>query len=167
MQETCALQVQLRKAQDTLKIAGQGVIAFGLWSTAKSVLYSMLQWDSIVEKTMMDAEHARTFAVVAYIVVMAIILGFEIMIRLYIGRSAVSESRGKRKNSAYIVLALTLSTLSLTFLIIAALISEGAASPVDYAKSIVVEATSVFTSLELCTSAIRIRKLRKQMAGEG
>ena len=167
MQETCALQVQLRKSQDTLKIAGQGVIAFGLWSTAKSVLYSMLQWNSITEEMTMDAEYSRAFAVIAYIIVMAIILGIDIMIRLYIGRSAVSESRGKKKSSAYIVLALTLSALSLTLLIIATLISDKAASPVDYAKSIVVEATSVFTSLELCTSAIRIRKLRKQIAGEG
>ena len=44
MRENDALQIQLRKNQDTLKIVGLGVMAFGAWSIIRTYHISMEQY---------------------------------------------------------------------------------------------------------------------------
>ena len=134
MRENDALQIQLRKNQDTLKIVGLGVMAFGIMKTM-------------------------------YFFMTAVVLAVEIAIRLYIGRSAVAEGKGERKGPGYIVVAflITLIGLALTF---TAIVVPGIRIELNLEAlmSLFVEITSAVITLEMCWSAVRVRKLLRQLA---
>ena len=167
MRENDALQIQLRKNQDTLKIVGLGVMAFGAWSIVKSILYTTAQWSSIKEEIVVP-EANETLAKMVYLFMIAVTMAVEIAIRLYIGRSAVAEGKGERKGPGYIVVAflITLIGLALTF---TAIVVPGIRIELNLEAlmSLFVEITSAVITLEMCWSAIRVRKLRRQLAEQG
>jgi len=164
MRENDALQIQLRKNQDTLKIVGLGVMAFGAWSIVKSILYTTAQWSSIKEEIVVP-EANETIAKMVYLFMIAVILTVEIAIRLYIGRSAIAEGRGERRRPGYIVVAFLITAIGLT-LTVTAFVVPGIRMELnlDLLASLFVEITSAVITLEMCWSAIRVRKLRRQLA---
>ena len=164
MQENDALQIQLRKNQDTLKIVGLGVMVFGVWSIVKSILYTTAQWSSIVEEITVP-EVSETIMKTMYLFMIAVILTVEIAIRLYIGRSAVAEGKGERKRPGYIVVAFLIALISLA-LTFTAIVVPGIRIELNLEAlmSLFVEITSAVITLEMCWSAIRVRKLRRQLA---
>ena len=118
MRENDTLQIQLRKNQDTLKIVGLGVMAFGAWSIVKSILYTTAQWSSIKEEIVVP-EANETIAKMVYLFMIAVILTVEIAIRLYIGRSAIAEGRGERRRPGYVVVAFLITAIGLTLTVTA------------------------------------------------
>ena len=164
MRENDALQIQLRKNQDTLKIVGLGVMAFGAWSIVKSILYTTAQWSSIKEEIVVP-EANETIAKMVYLFMIAVILTVEIAIRLYIGRSAIAEGRGERRRPGYVVVAFLITAIGLT-LTVTAFVVPGIRMELnlDLLASLFVEITSAVITLEMCWSAIRVRKLRRQLA---
>ena len=167
MQENDALHIQLRKNQDTLKIVGLGVMAFGAWSIVRTILYTTFQWNSIIEN-MVEQELSAKTAGIMYIIVSVMIMAVEIAIRLYIGRSAIAEGKGERKRPGYIVVAflIALMDLSLMFFFFILLGTRTEIS-LDALVTMFVELTSTVILLEMCQSAIRVRKLRRQIAEQG
>ena len=167
MQDTEELKVQLRKNQDTLKIVGQGVIAFGIWSIVKTVLSSALSWSSIREQ--MDAPGVSDAMLVsAFVFVMAVLLAIVLLIRLYIGRAGIAEGRGQRRGGGYIVAAFLLAGVDFTLQIfsLAESLRLGGRPLMDMAITLVVELTSCITLVEMGVSAIRVRKLRRLLEPE-
>jgi hypothetical protein len=164
MRENDTLQIQLRKNQDTLKIVGLGVMAFGAWSIVKSILYTTAQWSSIKEEIVVP-EANETIAKMVYLFMIAVILTVEIAIRLYIGRSAIAEGRGERRRPGYVVVAFLITAIGLT-LTVTAFVVPGIRMELnlDLLASLFVEITSAVITLEMCWSAIRVRKLRRQLA---
>ena len=164
MRENDALQIQLRKNQDTLKIVGLGVMAFGAWSIVKSILYTTAQWSSIKEEIVVP-EANETIAKMVYLFMIAVILTVEIAIRLYIGRSAIAEGRGERRRPGYVVVAFLITAIGLT-LTVTAFVVPGIRMELNLEAlvSLFVEITSAVITLEMCWSAIRVRKLRRQLA---
>ena len=167
MRENDALQIQLRKNQDTLKIVGLGVMAFGAWSIVKSILYTTAQWSSIKEEIVVP-EANETIAKMVYLFMIAVILTVEIAIRLYIGRSAIAEGKGERRRPGYVVVAFLITAIGLT-LTVTAFVVPGIRMELnlDLLASLFVEITSAVITLEMCWSAIRVRKLRRQLAEQG
>ena len=164
MQENDALQIQLRKNQDTLKIVGLGVMVFGVWSIVKTILYTTAQWNSITEEITVP-EANGTLAKMVYLFMIAVILTVEIAIRLYIGRSAIAEGRGERRRPGYVVVAFLITAIGLT-LTVTAFVVPGIRMELNLEAlvSLFVEITSAVITLEMCWSAIRVRKLRRQLA---
>jgi hypothetical protein len=167
MQKNDELEIQLRKNMDTLKIVGKGVIVFGIWTIIKVVLYSTLQWDSIYE-SMADEELTRGETLLVYVFLLFIIFGSDIAIRLYVGCSAIAEGRGRRKRPVYIVAAFILLIFSVAWTVLSVLPADDTyQSPLDTVMTVIVEATSCITLLEMCLSAIRVRRLRRRLAEQG
>ncbi|MBR3586451.1 MAG: hypothetical protein IKO00_10545 [Oscillospiraceae bacterium] len=167
MQENDALHIQLRKNQDTLKIVGLGVMAFGAWSIVRTILYTTLQWNSIIEN-MVEQELSAKTAGIMYIIVSVMIMAVEIAIRLYIGRSAIAEGKGERKRSGYIVVAFLIALLNLSLMFsFFMLLGTRTEISLDALVTMFVELTSTVILLEMCQSAIRVRKLRRQIAEQG
>ena len=164
MRENDTLQIQLRKNQDTLKIVGLGVMAFGAWSIVKSILYTTAQWSSIKEEIVVP-EANETIAKMVYLFMIAVILTVEIAIRLYIGRSAIAEGRGERRRPGYVVVAFLITAIGLT-LTVTAFVVPGIRMELNLEAlvSLFVEITSAVITLEMCWSAIRVGKLRRQLA---
>ena len=167
MQENDALHIQLRKNQDTLKIVGLGVMAFGAWSIVRTILYTTLQWNSIIEN-MVEQELSAKTAGIMYIIVSVMIMAVEIAIRLYIGRSAIAEGKGERKRSGYIVVAFLIALLNLSLMFsFFMLLGTRTEISLDALVTMFVELTSTVILLEMCQSAIRVRKLLRQIAEQG
>ena len=167
MQENDALHIQLRKNQDTLKNVGLGVMAFGAWSIVRTILYTTLQWNSIIEN-MVEQELSAKTAGIMYVIVIVMIMAVEIAIRLYIGRSAIAEGKGKRKRPGYIVVAFLIALMDLSLMFsFFMLLGTRTEISLDALVTMFVEFTSAVILLEMCQSAIRVRKLRRQIAEQG
>ena len=167
MQENDALHIQLRKNQDTLNFVGLGVMAFGAWSIVRTILYTTLQWNSIIEN-MVEQELSAKTAGIMYVIVSVMIMAVEIAIRLYIGRSAIAEGKGERKRSGYIVVAFLIALLNLSLMFsFFMLLGTRTEISLDALVTMFVELTSTVILLEMCQSAIRVRKLRRQIAEQG
>ena len=164
MRENDALQIQLRKNQDTLKIVGLGVMAFGAWSIIRTILYITSQWSSIVEEITVP-EVSETIMKTMYFFMTAVVLAVEIAIRLYIGRSAVAEGKGERRRPGYIAVAFLIAFLGLA-LTASAIVMPGIHIELnlDLLASLFVEITSAVITFEMCWSAVRVRKLLRQLA---
>ena len=164
MQENDALQIQLRKNQDTLKIVGLGVIAFGAWSIVKSILYTTAQWSSIKEEIVVP-EANETIAKMVYIFMIAVTMVVEIAVRLYIGRSAIAEGKGERRRPGYVVVAFLITGVGLTLTVTAFAVPgiRVELNP-ELLVSLFVEITSAVVTFEMCWSAVRVRRLRRQLA---
>ena len=158
MQENDALQIQLRKNQDTLKIVGLGVMVFGVWSIVKTILYTTAQWSSITEEIVVPEANVYLFMIAVTMVV-------EIAVRLYIGRSAIAEGKGERRRPGYVVVAFLITAIGLT-LTVTAFVVPGIRMELnpELLASLFVEITSAVVTFEMCWSAIRVRKLRRQLA---
>ena len=167
MQENDALHIQLRKNQDTLKNVGLGVMAFGAWSIVRTILYTTLQWNSIIEN-MVEQELSAKTAGIMYVIVIVMIMAVEIAIRLYIGRSAIAEGNGERKRHGYIVVAFLIALLNLSLIFFFFMLPDARAEiGLNSLVTMFVELTSTVILLEMCQSAIRVRKLRRQIAEQG
>ena len=167
MQENDELQIQLRKNQDTLKIVGLGVMAFGAWSVVKTILSTTLQWSTIIGEMNVPGVDRRIQGI-AFIIMSAVILAVEIAIRLYIGRAAIAEGKGEKRGPGYIAVTFVITVLGLA-MTIASIVVPGLRTELslDVLVSLFVELTSTIVALEMCWSAIQVRKLRRQLAERG
>ena len=48
MEQNSCLQVRLRKDRNTLVVVGAGVIAFGVWSVIKAVMYAAVNIETLL-----------------------------------------------------------------------------------------------------------------------
>lgn len=151
----------MRKSQSDLKAIGLGVIAFGVWSVIKSVLYAALDTESTLQTL-----GENRILILAFWLMLAIMLAIDLALRFYIGRSAIAEGKGAKRRAGYIVLALLMAVVNFV-LLFAGLFLQGISS--DVAKTVVtmiVEITSDVLLLEMGISAIRVRRLKKALGAE-
>ena len=117
---------------------------------------------------MVEQELSAKTAGIMYVIVSVMIMAVEIAIRLYIGRSAIAEGKGERKRPGYIVVAFLIALMNLG-LMFSFFMLLGARTEIslDALVTMFVELTSTVILLEMCQSAIRVRKLRRQIAEQG
>lgn len=157
---------ELRKHQDMLIIIGTGVIAFGVWSVIKTVLYYALSRDEML-RILKEQGLEQGYEAGVYVLI-ALALAFILGLRIYIGLSARAEGVGKRRGNGYVVLAaiMTLANFGGFVLSVAGAFELELTldNIVDLSVTFVVELTSIATMAELVYSALRVRNLRKQIA---
>ena len=154
------LQLRLRKNQSDLVAIGLGVIAFGVWSVIKTVLYVAFHTESVLGSLEGDK-----YLILTFWVLLGGVLAIGLALRLYIGLSAIAEGKGKKRKAGYIVLSLLMSVLSFV-LLAAGLLAQGFAGAAgNTAVTLMVEMTSDVLLLEMSISAIRVRRMKKSTAG--
>ena len=160
MENNSQLQVRLRKNQNTLVAIGWGVIAFGIWSVIKGVLGAALNTENMTELS-----RQGTPALAAFWVMLGIALLIDLLLRMYVGRSAIREGKGEKKRWGYIVFALlmALTSTALTAVSVYFVARNGTESVVQLAATMIVELTSVITLLELVFSAVKVRRLSREL----
>ena len=159
MENRQEIERRLRKSQNNLVVIGYGVIAFGVWSVIKIVLYTALNTDI----NMLSAE-GETVPVEVFWFIMLIFLAFELSLRLYVGFSAVYEGRGRKKRFGYIILALLMALTSFA-LVAANLAAFGSdESPGKTVVTIIVEASSSIMLIEMAIFAARVKRLGRKLA---
>ena len=175
-------EIKLRKYEHTLVISGVGVIAFGIWSIIKAVLYLILiPVDQLKELQTTDEVSAMrdiglTDRQTAYIfaAVILFILVVDFMLRLYIGRSAFADGRRiRKKRLTYVVWAMIVSA-GLIATTVSRIVKLGAGEENVWRDvtaagnvSIIVDITSLLALIEMIIAAFMVRKLRKELGING
>lgn len=162
-------QVAIRKYQNTLIVVGSGIILFSVWTVVKLLgSFFLLQDETVaamreiggagMEEIPDSAVFYITLAVV--MLIMLVVLA----IRVYVGLSAISEGRGKRKSRLYLLLAVIMiisgiMSLYTSFFRVDPQSAMGALSTDNSLSGLIIELTSAIMLTEMVISAIRMRRL--------
>ena len=172
MSDRHTLEIKLRKSEDSLRIVGLCVIAFGIWSIIKFVLISDsgLDFTSIIAD-INDPMGDESFIKLLVYSIMAFFLGLEILFRLYIARSAIAEGNGTKERFFYIMMAFLIALVNLALMIAGIVLwhtpENKNQSLSSFILACVTELTSICIMLEMGISAIRVKKLRRQLKDLG
>ncbi|MDO4870254.1 MAG: hypothetical protein Q4A65_08240 [Bacillota bacterium] len=147
---------QIRRDRNTLMIVGAGVIIFCLWSILKDIGLILIHPTALIGPDLS----------VIPIITATVVLSIDIVIRLYVGTSAIREGRGEKQSRKYIRLTYLLILGSLVALIVYALMPvmlvEGVISLSDVdatpLASVIVEFTSLIMMVQLVRAAKRIKR---------
>lgn len=156
------MEMKLRKHQSTLVVAGTGVILFGLWSIVKTLMFLTTTWAALAAHAV-ELGLTNKFVIAIIIAIVVFVLGADLLMRLYIGLCAVSEGKGRKSRSFYLLVAGWLLFTSITVFpanLYNAYSLSGFAPDVLIAT--VLELTSLYALADLLFSGIRIKQLRKQ-----
>ena len=168
-----------RRTQDTLIIVGNGIIVFGLWTLIKTVgIFLMYRTELIRDIRALGELNSTDYSDSNIFIVMfittLILLSFIILIRSYVGLSAISEGRGRQCSILYILITIimiwlnSMSFIQLTINLIFGEEGERAAYSLSEDPSLssaIIELTSIIMMIHMTRAAIRIRRLRKAEAG--
>ncbi|MDO4804883.1 MAG: hypothetical protein Q4A32_08700 [Lachnospiraceae bacterium] len=102
------MEAKFRHQQYILFYSGLAVILFGVWGVIKviaSQLIAPINWTAVITNTNpnADAEAVSIFFNIVGYSILGIVCLFEILSRLFIGLSAIRESRGHKRNVFYLV----------------------------------------------------------------
>ena len=162
------MEKELRKCQHMLVEAGTGIILFAVWNVAKVNLYLGLSLfpTELLHTAAVEAGVDEKSLAIFTATLVALVMIFQLSVRLYIGLSATGEGKGKNKSWIYLVLTAVLLITNIradwqTFGV--ERILAGEKMSVELITGICMEAASLYVLLELLISGIRVKKLRKQM----
>lgn len=162
------MEKELRKHQNHLVDAGLGVILFAVWTVVRVNLYlgfvtiPMDDLYKVSEEIGIDGKYFLIFL----LVVLAAVLLWQLVIRLYIGLSANAEGKGKKKSWLYLAIAamLLLAELQTSWQAFGVeRIMAGEEVSMEMVMAICMEAASMYVLLELLISGVRVKLLRKKM----
>ena len=165
--------VKYRRIRNVLSTAGFGVIAFGIWSIIRVVLRVAFsrqaqpdidpnELDSMISQ---PGDDVKTFLLVLLILVI-VFAAIEIALRLFVGLSARSEGRGKKKSIAYVIVAGILIPYYILSVIYNFMSFDYVNGIVDNIISMIMDITSTIALIEVFVAAIRIRVMRKKYGTE-
>ena len=170
-------EIKLRKYEHALVISGVGVIAFGLWSVVKAVIYFILLpmkqlKAAAMGQDLVDVQLQATDRETAFLLAAAIIfvLVLDFAMRLYIGRSAFIDGRRlKKKRFAYVIMAMFVAA-GLVSNLVTRYMQMGSGKETAWESvvasanvSVVVDITSLLALIEMIVAAIMVRRLRKRL----
>ena len=163
-------QIEIRRSQNTLIVVGTGTILFGIWTMVK-----MLGTLFILRKETVDAFRENFEGLADYsdrmifwvtAAVTFIIMAIAVAVRAYVGLSAISEGRGERKGTLYLILVVIMIAFSATsfganFSSVDAPQQLGAFTSNQSISALIIEATSMIMMIQMVVSALKIRKLTR------
>ena len=161
------LERLLRKHQNTLVNVGKGVFAFGLWSVVK-VFLSVRLVPEIRNQVLFDPNTGELFPEALVYGMLAFFSLFVLWFRAAVCRGAVREGHEKKARRGYVVLAVVIVLVDASMLITSLLQPEQSyRSVLDAVVSVVVELSSIVTTVELIISAMRVKKLKRMLGERG
>jgi len=164
MPENDELHISLRRNQNTLTVIGRGVIAFGVWSVLKTLATTVFR-----PETLRELSEQGVMYIVIFWIMEGLLVGTDLGLRVYVGRSAISEGRYGKRRKGYVALAflMALGSLGLVALGLWLFGQIDAESYVNLAVGLAVELTSCILLIELGVSAIRVRWIGRKIGKGG
>lgn len=156
--------IRLKKNETLLSICGSGVIFFGVWSLIKSIM-SIVLYKGTLNSYFSQYQNAPVLRNLAYGMVF-FILSLDVVLRLYVGLTAISESRGKRKKSTYIVVAFAMLFFTVFGVVGSFMFLQRDISLLTSITTILVETTSSLTLLQMLISVINVRRIKKKIGSQ-
>ena len=150
-------QAHIRRIQDTLIIAGDGVIAFGAWTLVKTALFfSFVNGEQLMQELGLDGFPPASLYAVA-----GVILAIELSVRAYVGFSARSEGRGKKKGPFYLIVAVLAALVNMYAAVSTMLGMSITLSNLDLVVSVIVELTAFLALAAVLYCSLCLRHLNK------
>ena len=149
---------KIRRDQNTLVILGNGVIVFGLWTFAKT----LLSW--FLNPAYFSQQTDQTISVLVFNIMVVIVLVMDLLLRLFVGLSARNAGLGKRTNIVYVgaaVILLLLNVLS-TGGIMYQFTAAGERT-FDSIITLIISITSMIILLDLIVASVKV-KIRSRHA---
>ena len=156
-----SIQRRLKRYSGKLAAAGSGVILFGVWSVVKVVLFNSINNISDISYFMEGLEDKKIIAIALYA-----IAGIELIIRLYIGRSARLEAFGKKQTTLYLVVSCILFVLAKVSTVCVLMSSIYVNDISSFLITIILEGTSSFMYGALIYYSIRTKQMTKYLKAE-
>ena len=157
------MQLELRRQQNNLVILGGGVIAFNLWGLLKMLLI-LITANTQKNYILQDVGEGMAEKIAFYVLFFIFIFA-DLLFRIYIGRSAIAEGRGKRKGTLYLLFAILLFVFYMAGIGLNMFIKLAEYESLeDRIVQTVIEITSAVIYLELFISALRTRAIQRKMA---
>lgn len=155
------MDAKVRRHKSILICSGVAVIAFGLWSIARVALMEFFDPVSLEEFFGTQNDIPReTYDLIMFFFFLAVLV-FDLLIRLYIGLSAVSEGKGKKKRIIYVIAALLYGLMSVKSDFHYIIGAADNAVTLTGAAMTIVDLTSCIAMFEITVSSISLRKLLK------
>lgn len=169
------MERELRRHQNTLVIIGSGVIMFGLWSVIKTIAFSILNREEVLQMVsggVALSETDQKVYLLIYYIFMAILLLIDLSFRVYVGRSARREGRGrkrKRDGVAYLVIAALIALFCVIGTVADVMeildLSSATDNILSLLVSVFIDVTSFITMVELIRAAVRSRQIKRALKG--
>lgn len=148
------MEVKTRRLENNMITLGTGIIAFSIWALLK---YALTSFSDLSPTETMTAK-AR---VVFYIIIIVFSLT-DVLLHFYIGVSARSEGKGKKKTPLYLVLSaliIMVYLLGIAFEIYLLFFSK---NYFTLFVTTLVDVTSTIIFIEMFVYAVQLRGIRRQ-----
>ena len=153
------MEIKTRRLENNMITLGTGIIAFSIWALLK---YTLTSFSDLSPTKTMTAK-AR---VVFYIIVIVFSLT-DVLLHFYIGVSARSEGKGKKKTPLYLVLSaliIMVYLLGIAFEIYLLFFSK---NYFTLFVTTLVDMTSTIIFIEMFVYAVQLRGIRRQKRKKG
>ena len=156
-------RIAIRRHHNQLKVTSDGVVILGLWSIFKSFMMAISDTDTGSSEAYSDMPGGVIGLAVLFIVFLLIDFRF----RLTIWRGARKEAYGRGANNRYLVFTVFLIILSITSVCLLTYnIITGRQDRYTSFASLMVETASLAIMIELVSSGLKLRKIRREIADE-
>lgn len=154
------MEVEIRRRRQTLYYSGRAFIIFGVWSVIKifvGLYLDPIDWVQLFGQLDVDISGVeQEFNLILYLT-MGIFASIAILLRLYIGLSAIGEGKGKKKRIFYVIFAVVYF-----FVILLSYIPSS--DDADYLigsilTTVILDVTSLISLVAIIINSYKLRKL--------
>ena len=147
---------RVRRVQSLLYTNGVGVILFSIWTGLRGIESLFEVWNELRREYSTELE-STVVSIVLYLFILAVLMFFTFLY-VYIGKTAIDISCGKKKSNLYIVLSVLLNILSWSLYI--SQFTHGEMFEVKTAVYIMIDIMSNIILIEVIVFSFLLKKMR-------
>ena len=147
---------RVRRVQSLLYTNGVGVILFSIWTGLRGIESLFEVWNELRREYSTELE-STVVSIVLYLFIWAVLMFFTFLY-VYIGKTAIDISCGKKKSNLYIVLSVLLNILSWSLYI--SQFTHGEMFEVKTLVYIMIDITSNIILIEVIVFSFLLKKMR-------
>lgn len=147
---------RVRRLQSLLNTSGVGIILFSIWTGLRGIESLFELWNEL-RREHGTALESTVISIILCLFIMAILMFFTFLY-IYIGKTAIDVSCGKKKSNLYIVLSVLLNIVSWALYI--SQFTHGEMFEVKTLIYIMIDITSNIILIEVIVFSFLLKKMR-------
>ena len=147
------MEIKIRRLENNMMTLGAGIIAFSVWSLLK---YAMTFFSDLsYTEELVGAARAVFIAIIVFVSLA------DVLLHLYIGVSARSEGKGKKKTPLYLILTAAVILVYVVAIVLEVYLLFTSENYFTMVVTLLVDVTSVIIFIELFVSGVQLRRIRR------
>lgn len=147
---------KVRRVQGLLYTSGVGIILFSIWTGLRGIESLFEIWNELSRESGTEPEN-MAINIILCLFIFAILMFFTFLY-VYIGKTAIDVSYGKKKGNMYIVLSVLLNLISWSLYI--SQFAHGELFEVKTLVYIIIDLTSNIILIEVIVFSLLLKKMR-------